>query len=91
MISFHGFLLLILITIGVLACWLLFFVIKKYNSTTSFQSIKFTHSSILEIIWTIIPALILLIIASPSFVLLYSLDEYVDPALTLKVIGHQWY
>lgn len=50
-----------------------------------------THAPILEIIWTIIPAMILVIIAIPSFALLYSMDEIVDPAFTVKVIGHQWY
>jgi len=51
----------------------------------------FTHSTPLEIIWTIVPAIILLFIAIPSFALLYSMDEMIDPALTLKVVGHQWY
>lgn len=51
----------------------------------------FSHAPTLEIIWTIIPAIILLFIAIPSFSLLYSMDEIVDPLLTIKVIGHQWY
>lgn len=91
MILFHDFLLLILLVIGITVCWLLFFVIKNYNSSSHPVATKFTHSSLLEIIWTIIPAVILLVIAAPSFVLLYSLDDYVDPSLTLKIIGHQWY
>eukprot|EP01041_Mallomonas_annulata_P016532 gene16532-34450_t len=41
--------------------------------------------------WTIIPALILLAVAVPSFALLYSIDELIDPAVTLKIVGHQWY
>jgi len=53
--------------------------------------IAVNHNSILEIIWTIIPILILIFIAIPSFVLLYSMDEIVSPILTLKAIGHQWY
>jgi cytochrome c oxidase subunit 2 len=51
----------------------------------------FTHANLLEIIWTLIPSIVLLLIAIPSFALLYSLDEYAEPALTLKIIGHQWY
>jgi cytochrome c oxidase subunit 2 len=51
----------------------------------------FTHSSTLEIIWTISPAIVLVFLAVPSFALLYSLDELIDPDLTLKVVGHQWY
>jgi len=53
--------------------------------------IAVSHHSILEIIWTIIPIIILIFIAIPSFVLLYSMDEIISPVLTLKAIGHQWY
>jgi len=52
---------------------------------------KITHGTALEVIWTIIPAVILMIIAFPSFSLLYSMDEVMMPAFTLKVVGHQWY
>jgi len=48
-----------------------------------------THSTPLEIFWTVIPTIILLFIALPSFILLYSMDEQFDPLLTLKVIGRQ--
>ena len=46
---------------------------------------------IIERVWTIIPAIVLIQIAIPSLLLLYMLDESVDSALTVKVIGHQWY
>jgi cytochrome c oxidase subunit 2 len=49
------------------------------------------HGTILEIIWTITPSVILMLIAMPSFALLYSIDEVIDPKFTIKVIGHQWY
>lgn len=52
---------------------------------------KYTHNTTLEIVWTIIPAIILMLIAIPSFALLYSMDEIIEPAITLKAIGHQWY
>jgi len=45
----------------------------------------------LEIIWTLVPSFILILIAIPSFALLYAMDEVVTPAITLKVIGRQWY
>lgn len=48
-------------------------------------------STILEIIWTIIPGIILIIIAIPSLKLLYSIDEVWNPAITIKAIGNQWY
>ncbi|MCC2645825.1 MAG: cox2, partial [Burkholderiales bacterium] len=46
---------------------------------------------LLEIIWTIVPCAILLMIAVPSFALLYSMDELLTPVITLKIVGHQWY
>jgi cytochrome c oxidase subunit 2 len=49
------------------------------------------HGEILEIIWTIVPSLILMMIAIPSFALLYSIDEIIDPKYTIKVIAQQWY
>nr|YP_009557812.1 cytochrome oxidase subunit 2 [Paravannella minima]QBC73451.1 cytochrome oxidase subunit 2 [Paravannella minima] len=57
--------------------------IKKLNSII--------HHHNLEIIWTMIPTLILIVIAIPSFALLYSIDEIVNPAITIKCMGHQWY
>ena len=91
MIFFHNYLLIFLIIIGFFVCWMLYKIIVLFNALRVLKSEKFTHSSLLEIIWTILPALVLLLIAIPSFTLLYSLDELIDPTLTLKIIGHQWY
>jgi len=52
---------------------------------------KIIHGTVIEVAWTVTPSLILMIIAVPSFALLYSMDEIVDPSITLKAIGHQWY
>jgi cytochrome c oxidase subunit 2 len=52
---------------------------------------KVTHGTVLEIIWTIIPVFVLIAIAVPSFALLYAIDELIEPSLTVKVVGHQWY
>jgi cytochrome c oxidase subunit 2 len=51
----------------------------------------FTHATLLEIIWTIFPAIILMVIALPSFALLYAMEEIIIASLTLKIVGHQWY
>jgi cytochrome c oxidase subunit 2 len=91
MISFHNYLVFYIIFIGIAVCWLLYKIVVDFNEITNPKASQFNHSSILEIIWTIIPALILILIAIPSFALLYSLDEVIDPEITLKVIGHQWY
>ncbi|KAH8963110.1 hypothetical protein BDL97_05G135200 [Sphagnum fallax] len=52
---------------------------------------RIVHGTTIEIIWTIFPSIILMFIAIPSFALLYSMDEVVDPTITIKAIGHQWY
>ncbi len=51
----------------------------------------FSHSTYLEVFWTVVPALLLVTIAYPSFSLLYALDDLTVPSLTIKIIGHQWY
>jgi cytochrome c oxidase subunit 2 len=89
--QFHNYLIFFLLFIGIFVCIMLYFVVVFFYEKVNNESLKFTHSSILEIIWTIIPAIVLLFIAIPSFSLLYSLDEIVNPHLTLKIIGHQWY
>lgn len=64
-----------------------------YNLYLDRGNSKIQHSSLLEIIWTILPTIVLICIAGPSFILLYSIDEvYPDSiGITIKVIGHQWY
>nr|ASV47940.1 cytochrome c oxidase subunit II [Calanus glacialis] len=57
----------------------------------SYISMNLLESQMIECIWTIIPAVILIQIAMPSLLLLYMLDESIDSTLTLKVLGHQWY
>jgi cytochrome c oxidase subunit 1 len=52
---------------------------------------KINHGTLIEMIWTVLPAVVLIIIAIPSFILLYAMDELIDPTLTCKIIGHQWY
>ena len=52
---------------------------------------KITEHTLIEIIWTIIPSIILVLIAIPSFALLYAMDEVIDPKLTVKAVGYQWF
>lgn len=73
-----------------LVSYILYVIIKDYkNNTFAYKYIK--HGQTLEIIWTIFPAVILLLIAFPSFILLYLCDEVLTPAMTVKVVGLQWY
>jgi cytochrome c oxidase subunit 2 len=91
-INFHNHIMFFLTAIGVMVFWLLARCLVIYNAETNTDKIdNFTHATTVEIVWTIVPAIILMIIAVPSFALLYSMDEMLDPAVTLKVVGHQWY
>jgi heme/copper-type cytochrome/quinol oxidase subunit 2 len=64
--------------------------IQTYISVKSGIS-KFTHNTTIEIVWTIIPSVILVFIGIPSFVLLYAMDEIIESDFIIKCIGHQWY
>jgi len=90
-INFHHDLLFFLILIVISVTWVLIRCIFFFNENINKKAETFVHGTILEIVWTITPAIILIIIAIPSFSLLYAMDEVIDPILTLKVIGNQWY
>lgn len=97
----HNYIFLFLVVVCSFVSWMLFTIIKEFNenqykflSVNLYNFIKarhLTHGVLLEIIWTLIPTFILLFIAIPSFALLYAMDEVIDPELTVKVVGHQWY
>ena len=91
-ISFHHFVMIYLVFIVFAVLWVLIFMMNRFDKAKVVIAHKFfIHGSLLEIVWTITPAVILLTIAFPSFKLLYLIDEVIDPAVTIKVIGHQWY
>lgn len=82
------YLVIILFGVG----WILLSVIRNYVSHKSSISNKYlNHGTLIELIWTITPALILILIAFPSFKLLYLMDEVTDPSISVSVEGHQWY
>ncbi len=62
-----------------------------YARKLSVLSAKLIHGTLLEIIWTIMPTIILILIAIPSFGLIYAMDSIIDPDWTIKIIGNQWY
>lgn len=88
---FNKHLLFIVIMILILVSWLLFNTIFSYDEFNCSKSANFFHSNELEIIWTSLPALTLLTLASPSFSLLYSMDEISIPDFSIKILGHQWF
>ena len=79
---------LVIIVIGV--SWMLGAIIIKFNTRTNPIVYKyFTHGTVIELIWTVTPALVLVAIAFPSFRLLYLMDEVNDPSMTIIAEGHQ--
>lgn len=82
------YLVIVLFAVG----WIMISIIKTYVSQKSPISHKYlNHGTLIELIWTITPALILVLIAFPSFKLLYLMDEVTDPAMSVLAEGHQWY
>ncbi len=90
-VAFHNFLLPIIIVISVFVLALLLWVMVRYNSRANPTPKKFTHNMLVEVIWTVVPVLILVAIAWKSFPLIY-LQERVpaEAELTLKVTGNSW-
>ena len=88
----HDTIFFYLILIGIGVTWVILSVVMNFNSTTSPISHRYyNHGVLIELIWTITPALVLIAIAFPSFKLLYLLDEVISPSMTIKAVGHQWY
>ena len=82
------YLVIILFGVG----WIMISIVRNYTHKNSPISHKYlNHGTLIELIWTITPALLLILIAFPSFKLLYLMDEVVDPSLVIYGEGHQWY
>jgi cytochrome c oxidase subunit II len=66
-------------------------VMYRYNAKKNPVPSQTSHNTVIEILWTVVPVLILVVIAIPSFRLVYYQDRTPDPDMTIKVTGHQWY
>lgn len=92
MVWFHNHLLLPVITvITVFVMLLLLFVMIRFNAKANPKPSKTTHNTMLEVVWTLVPVIILVIIVVPSMKLLYKADKTSDAEMTLNVKGYQWY
>lgn len=89
--DFHDFMLVIITGITLFVMCLLIFVILRFNAKANPKPANFAHNTLLEVVWTAIPVLILVIVGIPSMQLLYYVDKTPNPELTLKVTAHQWY
>ena len=89
--SLHDLLLVIISLICLFVLALLIYAVMRFHVARNPTPTTTTHNTVLEIAWTVIPILILVVIAIPSFRLLYYGDKAADAAMTIKVIGRQWY
>ena len=87
----HNIVLLIITLITLFVGVLLIWVMWRYHASRNPTPSRISHNTFLEVAWTLIPILILVGIAIPSFRLVYFEDRTFDAALTIKVTGHQWY
>ena len=87
----HAFVTIIMAIITLFVLGLLIWVCYKYSASKNKNPSKTVHNTLIEILWTAIPVLILVVIAVPSFKLLYKQDVIPEPDLTIKAIGYQWY
>ena len=89
--SMHAFVTIIMAIITLFVLGLIIWVCYKYSASKNKNPSKTVHNTLIEILWTAIPVLILVVIAVPSFKLLYKQDVIPEPDLTIKAIGYQWY
>ncbi len=86
----HALVLWLMTMVTVFVACLLLFVVWRYRASRNPTPSRVSHHTALEVAWTLLPVLILVLIAIPSFRLVYFEDRTDDPALTIKVTGHQW-
>jgi cytochrome c oxidase subunit 2 len=89
--SLHNLLLVLITVIVLFVAGLLAWVVVKHNAKANPTPSRTSHNTVLEVAWTIVPVLILLVIAIPSFRLLYAQYDFPKADLTIKATGHQWY
>ena len=89
--AFHDELLVIIFLISAFVMALLLYVIVRFNHKRNPEPSLTSHNTVIELLWTVIPVLILVLIAIPSFKLMYYMDRVPPHAMTIRVTGHQWY
>ncbi len=89
--SLHDLLLVIITVITLFVLALLVYVMVRFRASANPVPSRTSHNTLIEILWTVLPVVILVVIAIPSFKLLYFEDRAPNAEMTLKVTGHQWY
>ena len=89
---FHDYMLLPIITaITVFVLFLLLYTCVRYRASRNKVASTTSHNTLVEVLWTLIPCLILIVMAVPSFKVLYSQDTIPKADVTIKAVGYQWY
>jgi cytochrome c oxidase subunit II len=89
--DFHTLLVWIISVISIFVLGLLLYVIVRFRESRNPVPSRTTHHTLVEVVWTVVPVLILVVIAIPSLRILYYSDHVETADMTLKAIGHQWY
>ncbi|MBM3561189.1 MAG: cytochrome c oxidase subunit II [Alphaproteobacteria bacterium] len=89
--AFHNALLWIIFIIALFVLLLLLYAVWRFNERRNPKPSRTTHNTLVEVLWTVVPILILVGIGIPSLPLLYASDRAVDADMTIKAIGRQWY
>jgi len=89
--DFHTLLLYIITAITLFVFALMIYIMVRFRAKANPEPSKTTHNTLIEVIWTVVPVIILIVIAVPSMKLLYYSDRTADPEMTIKVTGLQWY
>ena len=91
-VNFHNNLLLpVIIAISVFVLFLMIYACVRFRASRNPVPSKTTHNVMVEVLWTLIPCLILIVMAVPSFKILYKQDTIPKADVTVKAIGYQWY
>ena len=88
---FHDFILMPIITaICLLVLGLLLWIVVRYNKRSNPTPARWSHNTLIEVIWTVVPVLVLVLISLFSFRLLFAYNNMPDPDVTVKITGNQW-
>lgn len=92
-IKFHDSLMFLIVFITLFVMTFLVDIHRLFARARAIEDPKvlISHHTVLEIVWTLIPTILLAGVAFPSFYLLYSFEELIDPTITVKITGYQWY
>ena len=90
-VGLHNVILIVMSLITVFVLFLLFYVSFRFSAKRNPIPSTRTHNTVVEVLWTAIPIVILVVLAIPSFKLLYQQEKSENYDMTVKVIGHQWY